>query len=435
MRDLIVDGRESPHGKNLGNRQRFIRRHRKDVKKSVDEAIRSRTLKEASDGKSISVPIGNTEEPTFHNDRKKGNRHFVLPGNKTYSSGDKIPIPDGEGGGGGRGKGASPDGEGEDDFKFVLTRDEFLSIFFQDLELPDLVKTSLSSVLLGAPRRAGTSRSGTPSNLDIARTMRMSIGRRIALHRPTDDEIFLLEEREHELASLEIILEEELVELATVRDLLDLLRRRQIVVPYIDPSIDPRYKRFELRPAPATRAVMFCLMDVSASMSEHLKDLSKRFFMLLHLFLTRHYQDVDVVFIRHTSTAKEVDEETFFRGTETGGTVISSALNETVRIIKERYNSSDWNIYIAQSTDGDNIPDDNEQCAQVMSEVLLPMVQYFAYLEVVEEQTSMISRQKTSLWTTYEQAVGNKKNFAMKVANMATQIYPVFRELFAKRAH
>ncbi|MFK9866762.1 DUF444 family protein, partial [Escherichia coli] len=92
----------------------------------------------------------------------------------------------------------------------------------------------------------------------------------------------------------------------------------------------------------------------SASMTEALKDLAKRFFMLLHIFLMRHYREVHIVFIRHTSTAAEVDEETFFRGTETGGTVISSALDEMLRVVKERYSPADWNIYAAQASDGDN---------------------------------------------------------------------------------
>ncbi len=77
---------------------------------------------------------------------------------------------------------------------------------------------------------------------------------------------------------------------------------------------------------------MFCLMDTSASMTEHMKDLAKRFFALLYIFLKRRYRHVDIVFIRHTHQAEEVDEDTFFHSPETGGTVVSSALEEMTRV-------------------------------------------------------------------------------------------------------
>ena len=83
------------------------------------------------------------------------------------------------------------------------------------------------------------------------------------------------------------------------------------MIPYIDP-LDVRYRRFEAHPKPVAQAVMFCLMDVSGSMTEHMKDLAKRFYVLLYIFLKRRYKNVDVVFIRHTHQAQEVDEDTFF---------------------------------------------------------------------------------------------------------------------------
>ena len=116
-------------------------------------------------------------------------------------------------------------------------------------------------------------------------------------------------------------------------------------------------------------------------MTEHMKDLAKRFYMLLYLFLTRRYRHVEIVFIRHTDQAREVDEETFFHSRETGGTVVSSALREMQRIVKERY-PADWNIYAAQASDGDNALNDNGACAALLKDAILPVCQYFAYLEV-----------------------------------------------------
>ena len=127
---------------------------------------------------------------------------------------------------------------------------------------------------------------------------------------------------------------------------------------------------------------MFCLMDVSGSMTEHMKDLAKRFYMLLYIFLTRRYKHVEIVFIRHTHEAKEVDEETFFHSPETGGTVVSTALDEMRGSSTERYPPADWNIYAAQASDGDNAPNDSEQTRRAAERDDLPACQYFAYLEV-----------------------------------------------------
>jgi hypothetical protein len=142
---------------------------------------------------------------------------------------------------------------------------------------------------------------------------------------------------------------------------------------------------------------MFCLMDASASMTEPLKDLAKRFFMLLHVFLTRYYREVHLVFIRHTSTAMEVDEETFFRGTETGGTVISTALEEMLKVVQVRYSPADWNIYAAQASDGDNFHDDMPRCVRLLDKEVLPLCQYFAYVETTHGERFNDSHE-TPVW-------------------------------------
>ena len=151
--------------------------------------------------------------------------------------------------------------------------------------------------------------------------------------------------------------------------------------------------------------------------------------MLLHLFLSRHYTAVDVVFIRHTTEAQEVDEETFFRDTETGGTVISTALEEMQRIVKERYPVDDWNIYAAQASDGHNFDDDMERCLELLNNDLLPLCQYFAYIEVAPED-GMPSMQSVA-WSGYTEVAAANPHFAMKRVTNPGEIYPVFRELFA----
>lgn len=173
---------------------------------------------------------------------------------------------------------------------------------------------------------------------------------------------------------------------------------------------------------------MFCLLDVSGSMDEERKNIAKRFFMLLYLFLTRNYERIEVVFIRHHTIALEVDEDDFFTSRETGGTVVSSALELMRSIATERYRSSQWNIYAAQASDGDNWNDDSPRCRAILEDSLLAMVQYFAYIEITDGQPQ-------NLWREYERLQsGHPGQFAMQRIGSVKDIYPVFRELFRKRA-
>jgi uncharacterized sporulation protein YeaH/YhbH (DUF444 family) len=421
----IIDRRLNPKGKSLANRQRFLRRARAQILKAVREASGERSIQDIANGERISIPMDGLREPTFRRAGHGGVRDYVVPGNKEYVEGDLIPKPprDGEGEGGSQG---SPDGSGEDDFVFVLSKDEFLDIFLDDLELPDLVKKKIKQTESHSLVRAGFSVTGSPANLSLVRTMRNSLSRRIALRRPKPAEIALLEE---EIKALEESGEDP-ERLSELRVEFDRQVSRSRRVPYIDP-LDVRYNRFEHVPKPITQAVMFCLMDVSGSMTEHMKDLAKRFFMLLYLFLTRRYRHVEVVFIRHTHEAKEVDEETFFYSTETGGTVVSTALAEMKRVLDERYPAGDWNIYAAQASDGDNTSSDNARAAALLEDVILPLSQYFAYIEVGAEYKDWLGRE-TDLWRTYKTVVKPGGNLAMRKVRVRSQIFPVFRDLFAK---
>jgi uncharacterized protein len=423
----IIDRRPNPKGKSLTNRQRFIDRARSEVREALADALKRRKLGDGASGEKVSIPTRGIIEPVLRPASRGGKRDYIVPGNKKFVPGDKIERP--QGGGGGRGN-ASPDDNGEQDaFEFVLSKEEFLDLFFEDLELPDLIKTRLKESEATQLARAGFSVAGTPANLNLVRTMRNSLARRISLHRPTPSEIAALQRQVEAAVAAD---DEE----SAAQGRLDLenLRRRARRVAYIDP-VDVRYNRFERIPKPNTQAVMFCLMDVSGSMTEAMKDLAKRFFLLLHVFLTRRYKHVDVVFIRHTSNAQEVDEDTFFHSRETGGTIVSTALDEMVRIMRERYSPDNWNIYAAQASDGDNYTEDSDRCSKLLGVDILPQTQYFAYIEVGAEATLRhgFPSPPTDLWRTYSQIAEEHRNFAMRKVADQTQIFPVFHELFAKQ--
>ena len=419
----IIDRRLAGKNKSIGNRERFLRRYKEQIREAVKRAIDGRSIRDVERGEDIHIPKKDLSEPVFGHGQG-GMREVVHPGNKEYVRGDRIERPKG-GQGSGSGKGqASDSGEGEDDFVFALSKEEFMQVFFDGLALPNLVRTQLAEVPEWKSHRAGYSSDGTPNNLHVVRSMRGAIGRRIALGAGSRHELHELEE---ELVECEAQLQPgDEVALARIKDLkaeILALRARIERIPYLDP-IDLRYRSRVRVPVPTSKAVMFCLMDVSGSMDEGRKELSKRFFILLYMFLTRHYEKIELVFIRHHTQAAEVDEQNFFHARETGGTVVSSALVLMEEIIRARYSPSEWNIYGAQASDGDNWHHDSGRCRELLSEKLMPLVRYFAYVQVAEEEQN--------LWQEYAQLQGLHKHFAMRKATEASQIYPVFRDLFKK---
>jgi hypothetical protein len=425
----ILDRRLNPRGRSLPNRQRFLRRAKAQVQEAVRDASAKRDIRGADAGGEVSIPLHGIREPSFHLG-STGTREHVLPGNREYRAGDEIPRPPGgEGGGGSDG---SPDGSGEDTFRFVLSREEFLDLFLEDLELPDLVKRRLVDGENPAWQRAGYQVAGSPANLALAKTMRNSLSRRIALRRPKPAEVLALEA---EIARLEAAGDDP-ERLLRLRAELERALHRTRRIPWIDP-IDVRYRRFEPVPKPVARAVMFCLMDVSGSMTEDMKDLAKRFYTLLYLFLQRRYKRVEIVFIRHTHEAAEVDEQTFFHSRETGGTLVSTALEEMQKVVEARFPPAEWNIYAAQASDGDNAAGDSQKTARLLLDAVLPACQYYAYIEVGREGEHGMPgfpRGPTDLWRTYEQLVAAGAPMVMKKVRHRREIYPVFRELFARRA-
>ena len=427
MLQQVIDRRLAGKNKSIGNRERFLRRFREQIRDAVRRAVTGRSIHDIDQGEDITLPKRDVSEPAFAHGQG-GVRDTVHPGNNDYVRGDHIARPP-SGGAGGPGQGASQDGTGEDDFVFRLTREEFMQYFFDDLALPNLMRTQL---LPDAPewksRRAGFVSDGTPTNLSVVRSMRVALSRRIALGGET----------RHKLRELEALLEDELRQspsaiddisgdvsddVSSYRLQIETLRRRLKAIPFFDP-FDLRYRNRVKVPLPTSKAAMFCLMDVSGSMDEGRKELAKKFFILLHMFLRRHYEKTDVIFIRHHTQATEVTEEEFFHSVETGGTVASSALTLMHQIIQARYPSSEWNIFGAQASDGDNWYQDSAKCRQILVEKLLPVSRYFAYMQVAEEDQN--------LWNEYSQVVHTHTNFAMRKIIKPAEIYPIFRELFKK---
>lgn len=417
----FIDRRENAGKKSTVNRQRFLRRYKNQIKTAVADAANKRSITEIDKGEKISIPAKDIKEPRFMHGQG-GHREQVLPGNDQFITGDRIKRPSSEGGGSGGGN-ASDSGEGEDEFVFEINREEFLDIYFEDLELPDLVKKELATITNFKTVRAGVTTSGIPSNINVVRSMRQAAGRRMALATPYKKQ---LKEAEALLKTLEQDPDAGPEKRAALEEKIALFKRKIKTVPFID-TLDLRYNHRVRVPSPSTQAVMFCIMDVSGSMDEAKKEIAKRFFILLYMFLTKNYEKIELVFIRHHTSAKEVDEEEFFYSRETGGTVVSSALELLDKIIETRYSPAAWNIYVAQASDGDNWNADSPYCQELLQEKIMPLLQYFSYIEIMP-------RHHQSLWEVYQQVQAYFPNFAMENIDAVSDIYPVFRELF-KRKH
>ncbi|RZT08967.1 hypothetical protein SAMN05216319_2613 [Duganella sp. CF402] len=417
----LIDRRLQGKNKSAVNRERFLRRYKAQIKDAVGRAIKGRSITDVENGEKVSIPVKDVSEPSFGH-AHGGIWEVVNPGNQEYLKGDQINRPKG-GGGSGRGKAGNSDQTTEDDFIFELSREEFMNYFFEDLELPNLVKTQLTATTDFKNQRAGYNMSGTPSNIHVLRSLRGALGRRIAVGGNSRKRVIEAERELEQLLLDGVPLQDQRV--VDLKKLIHHLHTRLLAIPFIDP-FDLRYTNRVKVPKPMTQAVMFCIMDVSGSMDETRKDTAKRFFILLYLFLKRVYDKIEVVFIRHHTAAAEVDEEEFFHSRESGGTVVSSALHLLDKIIDERFGAGSWNSYVAQASDGDNWDNDSVLCRQLLINTIMPKVQYYTYVEITDGPPQ-------NLWEQYSQVPDHHPHFAMQKIVTPADIYPVFRELFKKQ--
>ncbi|WP_237059434.1 YeaH/YhbH family protein [Microbulbifer sediminum] len=420
----IIDRRLNGKNKSTVNRQRFLQRYKAHIKKAVGEAMNSRSITDMEKGERISIPTRDISEPVFSHG-PGGHVDRVLPGNKQFSTGDRIPRQGQQSGSGGGGGNASDSGEGMDEFVFQISQEEFLDFMFEGLQLPNMVKRRLAGNESFQVVRAGISNEGTPGRLNVVRSLKAAHARRIALTGSKRRNLHLLEEELEQEQSKDVTLRDQRRIDLLQREIAD-LRSRVKRVPFLD-DFDLKYNLLIKQPRPRSRAVMFCLMDVSGSMNQATKDMAKRFFLLLYLFLQRSYEYTEVVFIRHHTSAKEVDEEEFFYSRETGGTIVSSALKLMRTVMRERYPASEWNIYGAQASDGDNWNDDSSTCHKILIDDIMPHVQYYSYVEITP-------RDHQALWEEYESVKALfPEHFAMEQIVDVQDIYPVFRQLFSQK--
>lgn len=427
MSAIIIDRRSNGRNKNSPNRQRFLDKIRSVTASGIRKIVSKATIKDLSGegDKVITIPASGITEPRFVNRTNTGVSDIVLPGNDKYRVDDKIAKPPSQGGGGGE---ASDSGSGEDEFSFSLSKEDFMDLLFDQCELPDLIKSQITQTPEQERRRAGFSSDGPPSALNVTRSMRGAKSRKYGL---SAAKMKKLRDYETELSSLQELSEPTSAQIARTAELEELianLKKRISKIPFLDP-IDLRYNAWDVTDIPSIQAVMVCLMDVSGSMDQQKKTMSKIFFLLLYLFLTRSYERVVLRFVTYHTEGKEVSEEDFWYSRDTGGTVTSSGL-KIVQSILEEYPSENWNAYVAHASDGDNFSFDNAACKSILENDILPRVQYYAYIQVGEQSSY---NDVLGLWALlHPLSKEHAKVSAVKVEH-ESDVYPVFMKLFKKR--
>jgi uncharacterized sporulation protein YeaH/YhbH (DUF444 family) len=457
----LIDARQRGRDKSADNRARFLRRFRGLLRSKVADLARHRSIRDANQGAELELSPHDISEPRFRHRAGSGAQSKILPGNDRFTRGEHIPRrPQGTAEGG-----SDPaDGSaGDDPFRFVLTRDEYLGILFDDLELPRLLRTQQADITETRIRRAGYSRQGVPGTLAVPRTMKTSLARRTALSGALREQLRLaraeLAAREAEATAKS---EAEAATKATARSASEAslnptstdalapesertttlatdqptnvaqrlrsriveLERQLQHVPFLD-ELDLRYRAAVPFESPRTAAVMICLMDVSSSMDEDLKDIAKRFFLLLYLFLERKYDRVELVFIRHTEDAEECQEQEFFHGSKSGGTRVLAGLQKVAEVAL-RYPASHWNVYLAQASDGDAFGDDGTRSAQFLASTLRERLRFAVFLGVGSDENSTLARSY--------RAIADAGYLSMAHAANRDLVYPAFRALFLPTA-
>jgi len=363
-------------------------RHKERVKEAIRKNLGSIVSNESiilSDGRrTVKVPIRSLDEYKFRFDHRK--RKQVGQGNGKTRVGDVIARE----GQPGQGQGSGQPGQeaGADYYEAEINIDELAALIFEDLNLPFLEEKAKKAVQAKTTHFNDIRRTGVMANLDKRRMILENIKRNA---------------REAKRARFGDVKKEDL-----------------------------RFKTWEEDNRYESNAVVMALMDVSGSMGEFKKYIARSFYFWMVRFLRTKYDNVDIVFISHHTEAKEVTEEQFFTQGESGGTVVSSAYQLALDIIKSRYHPGDWNVYPFHFSDGDNYYSDNEEAVRLADE-LITTCNLFGYGEIGEEGTSGYRRSSGALLSIFNDRLSRKERFIGVRIDEKEDVYPALKQFFGQR--
>jgi uncharacterized sporulation protein YeaH/YhbH (DUF444 family) len=439
---IFIDRRKTGRGKSLPNRQRLLRRIKDAIKAAKPQDIDAGGVKSmggAAGPKGNANPVKVTKaslhEPTFHYARNTGEHDIVLIGNDEWERGDEFPLSGEEEGKGGVG---GPGDDGEDDFIAHVSRDEYLNVFFEDCELPDLQETHEKDLPEAKWKPAGFKKDGNPGQLAMIRSFKNAKPRKMVLTAESRRELEKLQEDRAVLVKQVEELsadDEQLIVLQCEIEIIDkqieYLERKIAGVPSFE-KLDLRYRKREKVLVKAAEAVFAMIMDISGSMDEDKKRMARKFFSLQYAFIKRKYPQTDLIFIAHTDEPWEMDEEEFFSTRKSGGTIVSPAYELLHTIIKRDYDAHETNIYLSQGSDGDNWDIDNSEIIPALEESgLLAKLRFMSYAQVGQSFASGYG--SVTLWTVLESIMNSTKKVAMVKIDNDTEVFEKFLKIYKKK--
>ena len=406
MSGSVVDRRAKSSGRSLENRERYIARNRSRIRDKLLERIKEESWDRLVDksGKKQSIPLDPSdylEEPHISLDPKKGKSKIVVPGNKTFKVGDEISK-------GGEGD-SDNSGPGKGTVEIDLTDNEFLEILFDSCELPNLLKKQIKDENNYKFKRYGYSHNGAHNKLSIIRSFKESYLRRIAQRAALQKEI----DNETDPSKLE------------------LLKKRLRSIVFID-DLDLRYTLYTKQPQPSTAACIFMLMDVSGSVTDAQRLISKMFFYLMYRFVESRYSKVECVFIVHTDKAYRVTPKEFFNSRLSGGTEFFETYKLVNHIIDSEFSAENYNNYLVHFSDGETWKDDLHETCNLIKTSLSNKLQFslFGHLLRPGSVTAYDDENNRQLKTAFK-AVGFKYDtftFRKDVVKRFLEIFEVNNE-------
>jgi uncharacterized protein len=393
----------SLHRKGPKDQARHQEKVREAIKGQLGEIIANESIITSDGKKIVKVPVRSLEEYSFRYDPFK--KDGVGQGNGDSKPGDVIGQVPRQQPGRGRTAGDQP---GIDYYETDFTIDELAEMIFADLGLPNLKEKGQQDVPSERVKFTDIRQVGILPNLDKKRSILQAMKRQAMSRGPQP----VADESDPPADDLE--------EDKAAGDSGPLRIRKD----------DLRYRTWDVTMEPRHNAVVIAMRDVSGSMGEFEKYISRAFYFWMVRFLRTKYASVKIVFITHHTEAKEVDEETFFSLGESGGTRVSSAYQLCSEIIDQRYPADRWNIYPFHFSDGDNWGDeDNARCVKLVLQII-ERCNLFGYGEIKEEAYSRWAT--SSLMTALAEITAPE--FAAITIKSKEDVYPALRKFFAKPA-
>lgn len=434
---IFVDRRKTGRGKSLPNRQKLLKRIKDSIRAAKPEDIDSGGVQgtvspSKQNANPVKVARAALSEPTFHYARGTGEIEIVLPGNDRWLKGDEFPVAgDDDSSGGGSG------GGGEDDFVINISRSEFLDVFFEECVLPDLEQSSDREIPEAVMKPAGFQKEGTPGQLSVIRSYRNSLGRRRALTFDNREELATLQARLDDLMTSDLLRDsmphdEWSKEVSEITEKIVAIKTKIAAVPLFE-KVDHRYRKTERVMVKSAEATLIMIMDISGSMDENKKRCARKFFSLQYAFIKRKYPNTDLVFIYHTDEAEEVSEEEFFTTRKNGGTTISPAIALAHRIIKERYDPAQTNIYLTYAGDGDNWGDDNRDVlTEFEDRGLLSKLRHAVYVQVGEEIDGWggVPSGQSKFWTLMQSISNTSRKMHQVKIEDESEVFTAFKKVY-----